>query len=161
MKKTILAACCALLPFSAWAEVQVSEVWARPSVAGQGAAGVFMQLQTTEPTTLIGGESPLANAVEVHEMVMQDDVMKMRRLENGLPLTPDKGAELVPGGLHIMLIGLQKPLAVGDTVPLKLFFKDAQGEQQTVETTAEVRPMMMPADKGKMTEKHLHHHHAH
>ena len=156
MKKTILAACCALLPFSAWAEVQVSEVWARPTVAGQGAAGVFMQLQTTEPTTLIGGESPLASAVEVHEMVMQDDVMKMRRLENGLPLTPEKGAELVPGGLHIMLIGLQKPLAVGDTVPLKLFFKDAQGEQQTVETTAEVRPMMPAAEQGK---KHLHHEH--
>ena len=73
----------------------------------------------------------------------------------------DKGAELVPGGLHIMLIGLQKQLTMGDTVPLKLFFKDAQGEQQTVETTAEVRPMMMPTDKGKMTEKHLHHHHAH
>ena len=87
--------------------------------------------------------------------------MKMRRLENGLPLTPEKGAELVPGGLHIMLIGLQKPLAVGDTVPLKLFFKDAQGEQQTVETTAEVRPMMMPADNGEKPAKHLHHPHAH
>ena len=156
MKKTVLAACCALLPLSALAEVQVSEVWARPTVAGQGAAGVFMQLQTTEAATLVGGESPAAQSVEVHEMVMQGDVMKMRRLENGLPITPEKGAELVPGGLHIMLIGLQKPLQVGDKVPLKLFFEDTQGQKQTVETTAEVRPMMPTAEHGETHLLHAH-----
>lgn len=159
MKSRLLfAAAALLLPLAAHAEVTAANVWARPAVAGQTATGVFMKLQTTDPVTLIGGSTPAAQSVEVHEMKMDGDVMKMRRLDKGLPLSPDKATELAPGGLHIMLIGLEKPLAVGDKIPLTLQFESVEGDPQTLETTAEVRSLTgHEGDHGHMAHGAQHH----
>ena len=74
--------------------------------------------------TLVSASSPVAGVVEVHEMVTQDGVMKMRAMP-GLPLAPGKVTELKPGGYHIMLIGLKAPLVEGKLVPLTLTFAKA------------------------------------
>jgi copper(I)-binding protein len=75
----------------------------------------------------------VAGVVEVHEMKMDGDVMKMRALESGLALPAGKAVELKPGGYHVMLMDLKLPLKKDTTIPLTLTFKDAKGVQSTQE----------------------------
>jgi periplasmic copper chaperone A len=114
------------------APVLVSDAWARVSVPGQTASGAFMRLQAAEPLSLVGGRSPAAGHVEVHEMRMDGDVMRMRALP-ALELPAGRPVELGPGGLHVMLMDLKAPLAAGSTVPLTLVFRDARGAERSLD----------------------------
>jgi copper(I)-binding protein len=71
--------------------------------------------------------------VEVHEMKMDGDIMKMRAVQGGLDLPAGKAVELKPGGYHVMLMDLNAPLPKDSTVPLTLVFKDAKGVESKVE----------------------------
>lgn len=76
-----------------------------------------------EPTErLTGGESPVAEAVEVHESRIENDVMRMREV-GILEIPPGDSVVLKPGGLHIMLMGLRRPLVEGAEIDLTLFFE--------------------------------------
>ena len=108
------------------APVAVDGAWARASVQGQKASGAFMRLTAPEATRLVRAESPVAGVVEVHEMKMEGDVMKMRALP-GLDLPAGQTVDLKPGGYHVMLMDLKAPLAKGSSVPLTLVFRDAKG----------------------------------
>lgn len=111
-----------------WAQtVEVKDAWARATVQGQKASGAFMKITAKEGATLVGVSSPLAGVAEVHEMKMDDDVMKMRALDAGLALPAGKAVELKPGGYHVMLMDLKLPLLKDTTIPLTLTFKDAKG----------------------------------
>ena len=118
---------------SSWAQssLQVDKPWARVSVPGQKSSGGFMTLTAREPLQLVGGSSPVAGAVEVHEMKMEGDVMRMRALPS-LALEPGKAVELKPGGLHLMLMDLKAPLVTGTRVPVTLLLRDAKGAEQRV-----------------------------
>ena len=72
------------------------------------------------PDKLIGGASPAAAKVEVHEMAMKDGVMTMRPVKGGLSIPPGQSITLAPGGYHIMLMELKAPLKQGDKVPVTL-----------------------------------------
>lgn len=119
------------------APVAADGVWVRSSVQGQKATGAFMRLTAQESTRLVGAASPVAGVVEVHEMKMEGDVMKMRAIA-GLELPAGKSVELKPGGYHVMLMDLKQPLAKGDSVPLTLVFKNAQGVESKLELQAPV-----------------------
>ena len=110
------------------APVAVEGAWARASVQGQTASGAFMRLTAPEATRLVRVESPVAGVAEVHEMKMEDNVMKMRALP-GLDLPAGQTVELKPGGYHVMLMDLKAPLAKGSSVPLTLVLRDAQGAE--------------------------------
>ena len=101
------------------AQVQVKDAWARPAVQGQTATGAFMSLTSSDGARLIGASSPVAGVVEIHEMVMDGNVMKMRAIP-GLDLPPGRSVELKPGGYHVMLMDLKRPLKVGERVPVEL-----------------------------------------
>jgi copper(I)-binding protein len=117
-----------------WAQtVEVKDAWARATVQGQKATGAFMKITAKENATLVAASSPVAGVVEVHEMKMDGDVMKMRALESGLALPAGKAVELKPGGYHVMLMDLKLPLKKDTTIPLTLTFKDAKGVQSTQE----------------------------
>jgi copper(I)-binding protein len=73
---------------------------------------------------LVGVESPVAGRVEVHETRMVDDVMRMRLLGE-LDLPPGDSVKLVPGGIHVMFVGLTRALLEGDSVELTLRFGTA------------------------------------
>jgi len=77
----------------------------------------------------------VSNAVEIHETKMEGDVMRMAQVEGGIEVPAGGQVELKPGGYHVMLIGLTRDLAVGDTFPVTLEF--ASGNTLAVE--AEVR----------------------
>ncbi|CAG2140004.1 hypothetical protein D3C87_1505790 [compost metagenome] len=102
----------------ALAQVDVSNAWVRGTVPAQSASGAFMTLHAHESARLVGVSSPVA-AAELHEMKMENNVMRMRQLPS-LDLPQMQDVELKPGGYHIMLMGLKSQLKAGDTVPLTL-----------------------------------------
>ncbi|HQW39470.1 MAG TPA: copper chaperone PCu(A)C [Usitatibacteraceae bacterium] len=127
-----------LVATQALAEVTATEAWVRGTVATQKATGAFMKLRSTEDAKLVGAASPAATIVEVHEMAMKNNVMSMRAVDE-LPLPAGKTVELKPGGYHVMLIDLVKPLAAGEKVPVTLTLVGKDGKKSTLEVKAEVR----------------------
>ena len=107
--------------------VQVVGAWVRATVPGQKGSGAFMKITSKTSTRLVGLSSPVAGVAEVHEMKMENDVMKMRHLATGLDLPAGKTVELKASGLHVMLMDLNQTLAAGSTVPMTLMFRDAKG----------------------------------
>lgn len=136
-----------VLPASAQ-EISVKEAWVRATVPGQKATGAFMQLIATRDTALVSAASPVAEVVEIHEMVMDGTVMKMRAMAR-LDLPAGKKVELKPGGYHVMLMDLKQPLRKGDTVPLSLRIEGKDQKAQTVEIKAEVRDLAAAGPHGK------------
>jgi copper(I)-binding protein len=128
--------CVAAVP--AVAQVTVSDAWARATVPGQKTSGAFMRVTSAADATLVGAASPAAKVVEIHEMRMDSGVMKMNAVER-LPLPAGKPVEMKPGGYHVMLMDLARPLAEGDTVPITLTVADRSGKTQQVEVRAAVR----------------------
>ena len=127
-----------LMSAAAYADVTVSDAWTRASRPGQKVGAAYMSLQSPEDTTLVKVESPAAGTVEIHSMTMNDGVMKMRMLEN-LPLKANEAVKLAPGGFHLMLFDLEKPLQAGETVQFTLHFKDSAGNTSSLQTDAPVR----------------------
>lgn len=119
-------------------EVVVKDAWIRGTVQGQNATGAFMELTGKSNARLVGAASPVAKTVEVHNMTVENGVMKMFPVE-GVDLPAGKPVKLAPGGYHVMLINLQKPLNAGDKVPLKLTFELANKKRETVDLTVDVR----------------------
>ena len=130
-----------LLPITSFSQgaapVAVQDAWARVSVTGQQATGAFMRIQASEPLRLVGASTPVAGEVEIHEMKLEGDVMRMRPLRE-LALPAGKAVELRPGGLHMMLQDLKAPLVAGTSVPLTLVFRDARGAERKLEVQVPV-----------------------
>jgi copper(I)-binding protein len=120
------------------AAVDVHDAWARVSVVGQAASGAYAKLLAPAGARLVGGSTPAADRVEVHEMKMDGDVMRMRELERGLELPVNTAVELRPGGVHLMLMGLKQPLAAGNSVPLTLRFVDREGREGSQQVQVQV-----------------------
>ncbi len=152
MTKKLFAALVAGCSFlaAAQAEVTVTEPWVRGTVPSQRASGAFMGLKSSSDVRLVGASSPAARVVEVHEMSTSDGVMRMRAIE-GLLLPAGKTVELKPGGHHVMLIDLVKPLLPGEQVPISLTFVAADGRKSTVEVKAMVRDL---TSRGSSAHKH-------
>jgi len=119
---------------AAQAQISIDNAWARSTVPGQKATGVFMTIAS----------APAIKTVEVHEMKVIDGVMKMREVA-GVEVLPGKVTELKPGGYHVMLMNLEAPISAGSKVPLLLTFKDAAGKESSVKIEAEVRERTAPS----------------
>jgi hypothetical protein len=126
------------------AQVTVSGAWVRGTVQGQTATGAYMQLRSADGATLLGADSPAAGIVEIHEMRMEGNTMRMRGVEQ-LELPAGRAVELKPGGYHVMLMDLKAPLKKGDTVPIKLKVRSKSGQAQDVEVKAEVHDVAAAA----------------
>ncbi len=134
MKFPALSLALALLCGAAQAQtVEVKDAWVRTSVQGQKSTGAFMKITAKENMKLVSASSPVAGVVEVHEMKMEGDIMKMRAVKGGLDLPAGKTVELSPGGYHMMMMDLKAALPKDSTVPLTLVFKDAKGVESKVE----------------------------
>ena len=95
------------------AQLVVKDAWVRATVPQQKATGAFMQLTAAQDSKLVSVSSAAVPVVEVHEMKMQDGVMKMRPLPS-LSLPAGKAVSLTPGGYHVMLMDLKQQLKPGD-----------------------------------------------
>ena len=143
MKRFALAALAGLFSLSALADVSVAEPWVRATIPAQKATGAFMQLKSDADARLLSVASPVAGVVEIHEMVMDKDVMKMSPVP-GLDLPAGQAVELKPGGYHVMLMDLKAQVKEGDQVPLTLVIQNKDGSRQTLELTAPARPLNAP-----------------
>jgi copper(I)-binding protein len=109
-------------------QVSVEDPWVRATTdtADPSMSAAFMVLDNDSDATVTvtGARSEVAGTVEIHEMAVVDGQMVMRRSEGGIVLAPRQGQVLQPGGLHVMLMDLQRELAPGDEVGLTLLLDD-------------------------------------
>ena len=111
--------------------LQINDIWARPGFAASNSAVYFeIDNSTSEADTLLSASSDIAQAVELHMSMMDAGVMKMMQ-QHDVPL-PVGQTEFKPGGLHVMLIGLNDDLNTGDTFDLTLEFQLAGEKTYTV-----------------------------
>jgi len=145
------AAACAALSFTlpAAAQVIVSDPWIRGTVPQQMATGAFMQLKSAKDAKLVEARSPAAGVVEIHEMKMENNVMRMRAVP-ALALPAGRTVELKPGGYHMMLMDLKQQMKEGETVPVTLVVESG-GKRETMEVKATVRAATASGD---MLKKH-------
>lgn len=139
MKKTLIVLA-ALGAFGVQAQTTVKDPWVRGTVAGQKATGLFGQITSTAGGKLVSASSPVAGVVEVHEMAMDGNVMKMRAV-TALELPAGKAVDLKPGGYHVMLLDLKQELKAGQTVPVTLVIEGAGGKRESVEVRAPVKAL--------------------
>jgi copper(I)-binding protein len=137
MKLRIVAFAAALLVagmagFASAHEVKVgtltiTDLWTRATPPGAPAAGGFLTITNTgtEPDRLIAVSSPETASGEIHEMSMENDVMKMNAVAGGIEIPAGATVKLAPGGLHLMLIGPKGPLTEGGKFPVTLTFEKA------------------------------------
>jgi periplasmic copper chaperone A len=123
----VVSACSpAPAPKSGGGGIAVTNAWTMATPPGAAVAAGYMTIsnQAGAAVRLTGGSSAAAQSVEVHNMTMDGGVMQMRPVDGGLEIPANGAVELKPGGLHLMLIGLQRPLAEGESVPVTLTFDD-------------------------------------
>jgi periplasmic copper chaperone A len=117
--------------------ITINRPYAKATVTGQPVAGGYLKLTNRgRADRLLSATSPVAKSIALHAMSMQGDVMQMREVP-AIYLPKGKTIQLKPGDLHLMFMGLQAPLKVGDSFPLKLKFEQA-GE---IEVTVKVQPV--------------------
>lgn len=139
--------------------IELTDPWTRATPPGAKVAGGYITIMNKGEMAdrLIGGSATFADRVEIHEMSMAGDVMKMRPLEDGLEIAPGAMTALEPGGYHIMFIGLKEGLTEGEKHSVRLSFKQA-GD---IEVVFEVAAMgaRSNAHEGHMKgEDHMHGH---
>ena len=137
------------------AQVTVKDPWIRATVPQQKATGAFMQLSAAQDTRLVEAKSPVAGTVEIHEMKMENNVMKMRPVQ-GVEIAAGKAVDLKPGGYHVMLMELKEQMKDGASVPVTLVFEGKDKKRETVEIKATVRPLAGGAAKKDPHEGHKH-----
>ena len=119
------------------ANLSVTDAWVRATVPGQPVSGAYLRIQSDADARLVGVSSLAVPRVEIHEMKMDGDVMRMRELK-AIDLPKGKTVSLEPGGYHLMLMKLKKPIAAGDIIPFTLVVESG-GKRQKIEVKAEAR----------------------
>jgi copper(I)-binding protein len=154
MKKyctTLIAAL--VVATSASAQVTVSEPWVRATVPAQKATGAFMLLSAAKDSRLVQVSSPMAGTVEIHQMEMTDNMMRMRPVD-GLDLPAGKSVNLASGGYHIMLMNLKQQLKDGDSVPVTLVIEDKNKKRDSVTVKMPVKPINFTSPPAAGAMKH-------
>jgi copper(I)-binding protein len=128
----------------AQAQLSVSDPWIRATVPQAKVAGAFMQLKSARTVKLVEVKSPVAGRVELHQMAMEGQTMRMRAVES-IELPAGQTVNLASGGYHVMLFDLQHQLKEGEQVPLTLTVVDAAGKRENIALTVPVKPMTYTA----------------
>jgi copper(I)-binding protein len=141
MKNLITAAALGLAALSAPAQTTVTDAWVRGTVAQQKATGLFATLTSAKGGRLLSASTPAAGVVEIHEMKMDGDTMRMRALSAGLELPAGQPVQLKPGGYHLMLMDLKRPLKDGEQIAVTLVIEGADKKRETLDIKAAVRAL--------------------
>ncbi|CAN0574897.1 unnamed protein product [Laminaria digitata] len=133
--------------------VQIESAWARatPGLARNGGAYFVAKNGGKDADRIVGASADVSAKVEVHTHINDNGIMRMREVEG---VDVPAGGEVVfkPGGYHIMLIGLKKPLKKGERFPMTLKFEKAG--KKTVEVTVMGVGAMKGGMKHDMKSKH-------
>ncbi len=122
-----------------WAQsASVKDPWVRTTVPRQKSSSVYMEITALRAARLIEASSPVAGVVEIHEMRMEGNVMRMRAIA-ALDLPSGVTVSLRPGGHHVMLMDLRTHIREGDRIPLSLVIELRDGRRETLEIRALAR----------------------
>lgn len=138
MNKTAYLLAAAFAGTAAHAQVTIDKPWVRTTVAQQTTTAAYLTITSAQGGKLVSASSPAAAVVDVHEMKVVGDMMKMRAVDV-LPLPAGKPVEFKPNGYHLMMTGLKAPVKAGDVVPITLVVEDAKGKRETVDVKATAR----------------------
>ncbi|MEZ9331034.1 copper chaperone PCu(A)C [Vibrio breoganii] len=142
MKTRLLTFILVLLSPFAYANniATVSGAYAKETPPTSTTSAIFLTINNpvAEDRALLSAKTPIAEVTELHTHVMQDGVMKMRKLDK-IDLPGKSDTELKPHGLHIMLFGIKEPLKEGMVIPLTLTFDTGR----TLNLSVPVKKMMM------------------
>lgn len=107
--------------------LSIADGFTRATRPGAPVAGGFMVITNTtaHDDRLVGASSSVAGVMQVHEMAMDDGIMKMRELPDGLTIPAGEAVTLKPGGYHVMFMELKEPLVQGTKVDVTLKFEKA------------------------------------
>ncbi len=142
-------------PVAKTGAISISSPWARKSFGNAVNSAGFMVIENSgsKDDRLIEARSKIAKKTELHTHIRDGQIMRMRRVEGGIPVPKQGNVKLQPGSYHIMFIGLHKPLKQGDSFPLTLKFENA-GEVTFTVTARKNSGKMgaggMMMDHGKM-----------
>ena len=151
----LLALSCAL-PAQAAGPISIENGWSRATAAAQTVGGGFMTIVNAGKADdrLVSATSPVAVEVQIHDMKMEDGVMRMRQLADGLAVPAGARVELKPRSLHLMFMQLKAPLAVGQSFPVTLKFEKAGAV--TTQFRVEAMGAAAPAKKPDAAPHHQH-----
>jgi len=151
--RVVLVSALAVASTSAFAQTSVDDAWVRTSVPGQPSSGAFMRITADTDSKLLSVSSPVARDVQIHQMSMSGDVMRMGPVDS-VALPAGKTVSFDPDGYHVMLMGLVAQIKEGDQVPLTLTVENDKGVREILELKAPARAMMdsmdMSHDHGSM-----------
>jgi periplasmic copper chaperone A len=135
-------------------DLVVSAVWARATIASTPVGAVYFTVTNRgqQVDTLLGATSPVAAEATLHRSVHANGMASMHAA-TGVAIAPGQAVKAEPGGLHLMLVGLNQPLAAGMRIPLTLQFR----RTGTVDVQAWVIPMSAPAPASKPAQKNIDH----
>lgn len=143
-------------------DLMIDHPWTRATPTGAKTAAGYATITNSgsEADRLIGGSADGADTVEVHKMAVENNIMKMRKLEDGLEIKPGETVELKPGSFHLMLMGLNGAYKAGNKIKGTMTFEKAG----TVEVEFSVEAIGKKTDHGEghKTEGHgadAHHNH--
>lgn len=144
------------------AGITIENPWTRATAPGQAVAGGFMTVvnATAAEDRLVRASSPVAKEVQIHNTTMDDGVMRMRPMADGVAIPSGGRVEFKPRALHLMFMGLQAPIAVGTTVPVTLEFARAGKVSATFRVDAAATSPAAPAAPAKPAAPASHDHHS-
>lgn len=107
--------------------IKIAAPWSRATPKGAPVGGGYLKITNTgtTPDRLVSGASDVSSRLEIHEMSMDNNVMKMRAMPNGIEIKPGETLEFKPGGYHLMFVGLKKQLMQGESFKATLQFEKA------------------------------------
>jgi copper(I)-binding protein len=107
--------------------LEISGAFTRATLPNAPVGGGYLTIVNTGSSDdcLLSATSTVAGEVQIHEMRMDGQMMRMAELPEGIPLPAGSTVTLAPGGLHLMLMSLTGPLVEGTTVPVTLIFEKA------------------------------------
>ena len=114
--------------------VVVNKAWVRTTVPGQVVTSAYMDITAKEAARLVSVHTPISHKAEIHLMQMNGNIMRMRQLK-ALDLPKNGVVRLTPGGYHLMLMKLKKPIKAGDNIPLTLVI-DTRGKRELITVQA-------------------------
>lgn len=131
--------------------INISGPFSRATLPNAPVGGGFLSIENTgtEDDRLVSATSEIAGETQIHEMAMEGDVMRMRKLPDGLVIPAGETVTLAPGGFHLMFMGLEAPFVEGETVLVTLTFEKAG----TVEVPL---PVQSSAADAPATGEHAH-----
>lgn len=109
-------------------DLKLTDGWARETAPGQSTAAAYVTISNngTGDDRLVGASSAVAEHAMVHQSSADDGVARMRHLDEGLNIPSKAALQLAPGGTHVMLMGLKRPLKAGETIAVELKFERSE-----------------------------------